>query len=84
MANRNGLGHPTHAERYTIRVFYSEPDKGFVATAPAFGTLRAPGALSTLGRTRSAALREMEGLLETVMVMHQEDGIEPPEPSGRP
>lgn len=64
----------TPAERYSMRVEWSEKDQAFRATCPAF-----PG-LSAFGEAREEALKEAGIALELVIEDYEEEGEELPAP----
>jgi predicted RNase H-like HicB family nuclease len=60
--------------KYTLQIFWSGEDEGFVAVCREF-----PG-LSAFGETREEALREAQIALDLMIETYQEKGISLPEP----
>ena len=60
--------------KYTLQIFWSEEDEGFVAVCHQF-----PG-LSAFGETREEALSEAEVALNLMIETYLENGISLPEP----
>ena len=63
------------ADRYPIRVFWSDEDQGFIAVAPDF-----PGS-SAWGRTGEEAVRELGVVIEGWLEIAEECGQPAPAPS---
>jgi predicted RNase H-like HicB family nuclease len=64
--------------RYTIEIFFSEEDEGFIALAPEL-----PGC-SAFGETEEDALKEIKTAMELWLDVAKEDGRPIPPPAGRP
>jgi predicted RNase H-like HicB family nuclease len=62
-------------DRYPVRVFWSEEDEGYIATAPDL-----PGC-SAFGDTQSQALRELQDAIAAWIEAQQAAGNPIPEPS---
>jgi predicted RNase H-like HicB family nuclease len=60
--------------KYTIRIFWSVEDEGFIAVCQEF-----PG-LSAFGETREDALEEAKTALDLMIETYQSRNIPPPEP----
>ncbi|MBS5450091.1 MAG: toxin-antitoxin system HicB family antitoxin [Coriobacteriia bacterium] len=65
------------AEEYTFRVFYSQEDHAFIATAAEFPSL------SNVGDSQADALAGLVTLIQDVLSDLQEEGAAAPEPLGR-
>ncbi|MFQ6072802.1 MAG: type II toxin-antitoxin system HicB family antitoxin [Methanosarcinales archaeon] len=64
-------------ERYTIEIFYSEEDGGYIAVAPEL-----PGC-SAFGETEEEALKEIKIAIELWLEVAKKDGREVPKPVGK-
>lgn len=63
--------------KYTIEIFYSEEDEGYVAVAPEL-----PGC-SAFGETEEEALKEIRVAIDLWLETAQKEGREVPKPMGR-
>ncbi len=62
--------------KYTIHIFWSDEDEGFIAVCDEF-----PG-LSAFGETREDALRESQIAIDAMVQTYLESGLKLPEPKG--
>ncbi|WP_456329937.1 type II toxin-antitoxin system HicB family antitoxin [Archaeoglobus sp.] len=63
--------------RYTIEIFYSEEDEGYIAVVPEL-----PGC-SAFGETEEEALREIKTAIELWIEAAKKEGREIPKPMGK-
>jgi len=63
--------------RYTIEIFYSEEDEGYIAVAPEL-----PGC-SAFGETEEEALKEIKVAIELWLEVAQKEGRKIPKPLGK-
>jgi len=63
--------------RYSIEIFYSDEDQGYVALAPEL-----PGC-SAFGETEEEALREIKIAIDLWLEAAEKEGREIPQPTGR-
>jgi predicted RNase H-like HicB family nuclease len=63
--------------KYTIEIFYSDEDEGFIAVVPEL-----PGC-SAFGETEEGALSEVKVAIGLWLEVAREEGRKIPEPSGR-
>jgi len=63
--------------RYTIEIFYSEEDEGYIAIVPEL-----PGC-SAFGETEEEALREIKTAIELWIEAAKKEGREIPKPMGK-
>jgi len=63
--------------RYSIEIFYSNEDQGYVALAPEL-----PGC-SAFGGTEEKALREIKVAIDLWLETAEKEGREIPQPTGR-
>jgi predicted RNase H-like HicB family nuclease len=63
---------------YSFNVFWSEPDRSYIAICPEFESL------SAFGNTPDEALAEMRTVLEMAIETYQEKGWPLPEPKAHP
>lgn len=63
--------------KYTIEIFYSDEDEGFIAVFPEL-----PGC-SAFGATEEEALEEVKVAIELWMTVARQEGRDIPEPSGK-
>lgn len=64
------------ADKYEIRIVWSERDGDFVANVPELGYV------STDGPTHEKALKAARELIDIILADYEEDGQAPPEPKG--
>jgi len=63
--------------KYTIEIFYSEEDEGYIAVVPEL-----PGC-SAFGKNEEEALREIKTAIELWIEAAKKEGREIPKPMGR-
>lgn len=63
--------------KYTIEIFYSEEDEGYIAVVPEL-----PGC-SAFGETEEEALKEIKTAIELWIEVAKEEGREIPKPMGK-
>lgn len=63
--------------RYTIEIFYSEEDEGYIAVVPEL-----PGC-SAFGETEEEALKEIKTAIELWIEAAKKEGREIPKPMGK-
>lgn len=63
--------------KYTIEIFYSDEDRGFIAVVPELS------GCSAFGVTEEGALEEVKVAIELWVTVARKEGRDIPEPSGR-
>ena len=69
-----GLGRKMQTDEYSIEIFYSEEDEGYIAVSPEIA------GCSAFGRTQEEALYELKTAMKLWLDVARRDGREIPKP----